>query len=155
MKINEPSADVDTSDWRAFVRRSMCVGPEYVSRDEFFDIASARLRNNPGVSDLSVIPDAFAFAFSLMARFVPIITMKYGGIEFDLSYAPIARYPSRLPLVCPIRLLHSQDFDILDDNNLKNVDEKTVRSLNGRRVTDTILKCVPNKTARLPAHLHP
>ena len=25
--------------------------------------------------------------------------MKYGGIEFDLSYAPIARYASRLPLV--------------------------------------------------------
>lgn len=25
--------------------------------------------------------------------------MKYGGIEFDLSYAPIARYPFRLPMV--------------------------------------------------------
>lgn len=25
--------------------------------------------------------------------------MKYGGIEFDLSYAPIARYPFRLPVV--------------------------------------------------------
>ena len=59
MKINEPSADVDTCARCAAVTRRMCVGPEYVSREEFFEIAGARLKNNPGVSDLSVIPDAF------------------------------------------------------------------------------------------------
>ena len=83
-----------------------------------------------------------------MYRFVPIITMKFGGIEVDLSYAPIARYQSRLPNV-PSILLHInlQDFDILDDDNLLDVDEQTVRSLNGRRVTDTIINLTKGNQA--------
>lgn len=80
--------------------------------------------------------------FQFISRYVPIITMKFGGIEFDLSYAPIKRYPTRLPMVFEFYLFNKQDFDILDDENLRGVDDKTARSLNGRRVTDTILKLV-------------
>lgn len=115
MMVNEPSADIDT----------MCVGPGAISREEFFNIVSAALRVDGNCSDVSVIDTAF----------VPIITMKYGGIDIDLSYSPIMRYQTRLP----------HNFDILDDENLRNVDDETVRSLNGRRVTDTILELVPNK----------
>ncbi|KAK8812994.1 hypothetical protein WA538_001865, partial [Blastocystis sp. DL] len=119
MGINEPSADID----------SMAVGPAAVSRDLFFDIMEAYLKSDPKASDITVIPDAF----------VPIISMKYGGIDFDLSYAPINRYQTRLPV----------DFNILDDNNLRNCDDQTVRSLNGRRVTDTILNIVPDRSTFL------
>jgi poly(A) polymerase len=35
-------------------------------------------------------------------------------------------------------------IDLLDPNNLKNLDEKSVLSLNGCRVTDQILRLVPN-----------
>lgn len=42
------------------------------------------------------------------------------------------------------KLLSSDSFDLRDDNLLKNLDQKSVRSLNGCRVTDEILRLVPN-----------
>ena len=37
-----------------------------------------------------------------------------------------------------------KDFDILDDRYLKGLDEASVRSCNGVRVTERILQLVPN-----------
>jgi len=69
------------------------------------------------------VPDAY----------VPIIKLKLRGIEIDLLFA---------------RLLLQQvpeDLESLnDDNLLRNLDDKTVRSLNGCRVADHILSLVPD-----------
>lgn len=39
-----------------------------------------------------------------------------------------------------------EDLTLQDDNLLRNLDERCIRSLNGSRVTDSILRLVPNIT---------
>ena len=58
--------------------------------------------------------------------------MQFSGIDIDLLFARLA-----LPSIPP-------DLDLRDDNLLKNLDERCVRSLGGSRVTDEILRLVPN-----------
>ena len=65
--------------------------------------------------------------------YVPLIKMKYEGIEIDLLFARLA-----LKEV-------NDDVELQEDSVLKNLDEKCVRSLNGCRVTDEILRQVPNR----------
>ncbi|XP_071686226.1 nuclear poly(A) polymerase 4-like isoform X2 [Rutidosis leptorrhynchoides] len=102
---------------------TLCVGPSYVNRDEdFFFVLHEILTHIEEVTELQPVPSAH----------VPVMKFKFDGISIDLLYASISR------LVVPA------DLDISDVSVLYNVDEPTVRSLNGCRVADQILKHVPN-----------
>ncbi|ERN15199.1 nuclear poly(A) polymerase 4 isoform X1 [Amborella trichopoda] len=102
---------------------TLCVGPSYVNREEdFFIILHDILASMEEVSELQPVPDAH----------VPVMKFKFNGISIDLLYASISL------LVVP------EDVDISHGSVLYNVDEPTVRSLNGCRVADQILHLVPN-----------
>ncbi|KAK9066219.1 hypothetical protein SSX86_013540 [Deinandra increscens subsp. villosa] len=102
---------------------TLCVGPSYVNRDEdFFFGLHEILTGIEEVTELQPVPDAH----------VPVMKFKFDGVSIDLLYASIAL------LVVP------DNLDISDVSVLYDVDEPTVRSLNGCRVADQILKHVPN-----------
>ena len=135
--VHGPGTDIDT----------LCVGPRHCSRDEDFfgskagdppgsensDSLLKLLEANPLVTVLQPVPDAFT----------PVIKMKFDGISIDLLYA-------RLNLATI-----PENLDLTNNAHLRNLDEQSVRSLNGCRVTDRVLSLVPNIEARKslrPAH---
>ncbi|KAJ6832404.1 nuclear poly(A) polymerase 1 [Iris pallida] len=102
---------------------TLCVGPRHATREEdFFVELHNMLAEMPEVAELHPVPDAH----------VPVMKFKFYGVSIDLLYAKLALW------VIP------EDLDISQDSILQNADEQTVRSLNGCRVTDQILRLVPN-----------
>uniref|UniRef100_A0A1I7Z0I5 Poly(A) polymerase n=1 Tax=Steinernema glaseri TaxID=37863 RepID=A0A1I7Z0I5_9BILA len=101
---------------------SLCVAPRHVDRSDFFGSFYEMLKRDPDVTDLHSVEEAF----------VPVIKMKYRGIELDVLFARLAA--KQIP----------DDQQLNDDEILRNLDEKSVRSLNGCRVADQILRLVPN-----------
>ncbi|KAL4215801.1 putative Poly(A) polymerase [Rhizopus microsporus] len=101
---------------------TLCVFPKHVQREDFFTIMYDMLKERPEVTEISAVPDAY----------VPVIKMHFSGIPIDFICARLA--VARVP----------DNLELADNNILKNLDERCVRSLNGSRVTDDILRLVPN-----------
>ncbi|KAK7314610.1 hypothetical protein VNO77_33137 [Canavalia gladiata] len=102
---------------------TLCVGPRHATREEdFFGELWKMLSEMPEVTELHPVPDAH----------VPVMGFKFNGVSVDLLYARLALW------VIP------EDLDISQESILQNADEQTVLSLNGCRVTDQILRLVPN-----------
>lgn len=117
-----PGSDIDT----------LVVAPKYVTREDFFKHFPGLLNEMApagSIEDLTAVTDAF----------VPIIKFEYSGISIDLIFSRIATVTEIPPLSTP--------WDLLDNNLLRGLDDAELRSLNGTRVTDDILKLVPEKTS--------
>ncbi|KAG0368952.1 polynucleotide adenylyltransferase [Gamsiella multidivaricata] len=117
-KIFTFGSDIDT----------LCVVPKHVEREDFFDVMHDMLRRRSEVTELTAVPDAFT----------PVIKMKFSEIPAS-SELPIDLTFARLGLsTIPDTL------DLSDDSLLRNLDDRCIRSVNGSRVTDEILRLVPN-----------
>ncbi|XP_055540884.1 poly(A) polymerase type 3 [Wyeomyia smithii] len=101
---------------------ALCVAPRNIERADYFGSFFELLKKQPEVTECRAVEEAF----------VPVIKMNFDGIEIDLLFARLAL--KEIP----------DNFDLRDDMLLKNLDPKSVRSLNGCRVTDEILRLVPN-----------
>ncbi|ORZ24289.1 Poly(A) polymerase central domain-domain-containing protein [Absidia repens] len=101
---------------------TLCVFPNHVEREHFFTIMRDMLLKRPEVTGLTDVVDAF----------VPVIKMHFSGIPIDFVCARLS-----VPQV-------PDDLVLSDNNLLKGLDERCIRSVNGSRVTDEILRLVPN-----------
>lgn len=110
--VHSRGADID----------SLCVAPQHVERSDFFTVFYKMLQDNPDVTDLTQVPDAY----------VPVMKFVFSGIPIDLVFARLS-----MPTI-------PENLDLLDHNLLKTLEEKCVVSLNGSRTTDEILRLVPN-----------
>lgn len=107
------------------------LGPKHVVIEDFFSDFPPileRLAPAGAIEKMTPVPDAY----------VPIIKLELSGISIDLIFARLI-VPS-IPL----------NLDLKNNDYLRGLDEREVRSLNGTRVTDEILELVPQqKTFRL------
>jgi poly(A) polymerase len=107
--------------------------PSSVSRDRFFsEFITQVLATEPCVSECLPVTDAR----------VPIAKVKYRGIFLDILVACV-------PATSIVNGMES-----VDDSLIFKVDEKCMKSMNGIRVADKILKLVPDpKTFREAARM--
>lgn len=110
---------------------TLVVAPKHVLIDDFFSdfpTILERMASEGAIEKMTPVPDAF----------VPIIKLELSGISIDLIFARLV-----IPAI-PMNL------DLKNNDYLRGLDEREVRSLNGTRVTDEILELVPQqKTFRL------
>jgi poly(A) polymerase len=110
--VHGPGADIDV----------LCVAPDHVDRNDFFSDLVTILNLEKEVSDLFPVRDAY----------VPVIKMKFSGIQIDLLFARLS-----------LKTIDDKLTSLQDDSILKNCDKESILSLNGCRVTDQILSLVP------------
>ncbi|KAI1659621.1 Poly(A) polymerase [Daldinia decipiens] len=115
-----PGSDIDT----------LVTAPRYVTRDDYFKHFPSLLQEmapEGAVTDLTAVEDAF----------VPIIKFEYWGISIDLIFSRIATLKQFPP--------HGQ-LNLNNNEYLRGLDDRELRSLNGTRVTREILNLVPEQS---------
>ena len=121
--VHGPAADIDT----------LCIGPRHLSRADYFGSEWEEFRGSfyeviahPGTDKIVAVPDAV----------VPELKLVFRGFEVDMAYTSLPTFVS-VP----------EDLDVCQTSILQNLDDPSVKSLNGCRVADQLLRLVPNHDA--------
>jgi len=101
---------------------TLCVTPKHIQREDFFEDMYEALKKRPEVTNLTPVTDAY----------VPVMKFYFSGIPIDLLFAQLQL--SSIP----------DDLDLSNNELLKGIDDRCIRSVNGSRVTDEILRLVPD-----------
>jgi poly(A) polymerase len=101
---------------------ALCIGSKFLGRMDFFSSLYELFLTIPGVSNLQKIEDAY----------VPVVKFLLHGVQIDLLFARLNI--DSIP----------KDINLLDDSHLQLLDEKSILSLNGVRVTELLFTLVPN-----------
>ena len=110
--VQSPDSDIDV----------LCIAPNYISREEFFNVFCIHLSSHENVSMMFTIPEAYT----------PVAKFYLDGQAIDMIFVSLD-----LP-----RIPH--DLDILDPKYLCGLDDAGIRSINGCRVAEKVLQLVPN-----------
>ncbi|KAI5236627.1 Poly(A) polymerase [Aureobasidium subglaciale] len=114
--VYSPGSDIDT----------LVVAPKHVSRQDFFEYYRGILESMspPGsIEKCTMVPESH----------VPIMKLVYQNIEIDLIFARL-----QLNSIPP-------NLDLEDNSLLRGLDDADLRSVNGTRVTDDVLRLVPHE----------
>ena len=118
LNCHSPDADIDV----------LCIAPQHCTRADFFGTGPgslhARLVADPSVAELLAVPEAYT----------PVLKFRMRGVSIDMLFACMPAH----------KVLPSPPEAILRDQHLKGLDDFTIRSLNGARVTRTLLTLVPD-----------
>ena len=115
-----PGSDIDT----------LVTAPRYVTREDYFKYFPGLLEEmapKGAITDLTPVEDAF----------VPIIKFEDWGISIDLIFSKIATLKQLPP--------HGE-LKLTNNEYLRGLDDRELRSLNGNRVTTEILNLVPEQS---------
>jgi poly(A) polymerase len=100
----------------------LCICPQFITRQDFFSSFCDRVRESEHSSMVLAVPEAYT----------PVVKFNFRDQPVDMIFVSL-----------PLRNI-PQDIDLLNDAFLKEQDEKGVRSLNGVRVAEYLVKAVPN-----------
>ena len=101
----------------------LCLAPRFVKREDFFHVFYRILLNNKYVENLVKIEKAR----------VPLMSMLFDGIYIDIAFAQLA-----------VGVVENTIMDeVEEDEIVADVDDYTLNSLNGVRVSNMVLKLVP------------
>jgi poly(A) polymerase len=115
-----PASDIDT----------LLAAPKHIMVDDFFQHFPPTFREMSSPEDIAEfnpVPTAY----------VPIIKMKFRGVSIDLLFVSL---PSK------ISIPPGAEFNLLDKQLLRGLDDQSMRSVNGTRVCKEILDSVPQHT---------
>lgn len=113
-KLGVNSADADID--------TLCVVPNVIFRSDFFQEMLTLLKKTPEITHITAVPDSY----------VPVIKFKFNDIPIDFVCARL-----NVSKVAP-------SINLKDSSILQGLDDRCIRSINGTRVADDIIRLVPN-----------